>query len=139
MQNHFKGFTIFIGRGARHSKACCLGESLAGLRAADITTDKISAYQAAQKRAGYANATIDREIAALKRPFRLAHRAGRITTVPHLDMLQEDNVPKGFFEPDQLKTLLKHLPEYLHPVFPVADMTGWRVKFETKTRPLFVD
>jgi integrase len=111
-----------------------LGESLAGLRAADITTDKISAYQAAQKRAGYANATINREIAALKRAFRLAHRAGRITTVPHLDMLQEDNVRKGFFEPDQLKTLLKHLPEYLHPVFRVAYMTGWRVKSELLTR-----
>jgi integrase len=124
------------GRDVKHLDTVLnrLGESLAGLRAADITTDKISAYQAAQKRAGYANATINREIAALKRAFRLAHRAGRITTVPHLDMLQEDNVRKGFFEPDQLKTLLKHLPEYLHPVFRVAYMTGWRVKSELLTR-----
>lgn len=124
------------GRDVKHLDTVLnrLGESLAGLRAVDITTDKISAYQAAQKRAGYANATINREIAALKRAFRLAHRAGRITTVPHLDMLQEDNVRKGFFEPDQLKTLLKHLPEYLHPVFRVAYITGWRVKSELLTR-----
>lgn len=124
------------GRDVKHLDTVLnrLGESLAGLRAVDITTDKISAYQAAQKRAGYANATINREMAALKRAFRLAHRAGRITTVPYLDMLQEDNVRKGFFEPDQLKTLLKHLPEYLHPVFRVAYITGWRVKSELLTR-----
>ena len=124
------------GRDVKHLDTVLnrLGESLAGLRAVDITTDKISAYQAAQKRAGYANATINREMAALKRAFRLAHRAGRITTMPYLDMLQEDNVRKGFFEPDQLKTLLKHLPEYLHPVFRVAYITGWRVKSELLTR-----
>jgi integrase len=124
------------GRDVKHLETVLnrSGESLAGLRAIDITTDKIAAYQAAQKRAGYANATINREMAALKRAFRLAHRAGRITAVPYIDMLEEDNVRKGFFEPDQLKTLLKHLPDYLQPVFRVAYITGWRVKSELLTR-----
>jgi len=124
------------GRDVRHLDTVLnrLGKSLAGLRAVDITTDKISAYQAAHKRAGYANSTINREMAALKRAFRLAHRAGRITAPPYIDMLEEDNVRKGFFEPDQLKTLLKHLPNYLQPVFSVAYITGWRVKSELLTR-----
>jgi hypothetical protein len=60
-------------------------------------------------RDGYSNATINREMAALKRAFRLAHRAGRAASVPHIDMLDEDNARKGFFEPDQLETLLTHL------------------------------
>jgi integrase len=83
---------------------------------------------------GYANATINREMAALKRAFRLAHRAGRVAAIPYIDMLDEDNARKGFFEPDQLATLLTHLPEYLRPVFRVAYITGWRVKSELLTR-----
>lgn len=111
-----------------------LRRSFAGLRAVDITTDKISAYQARQKRAGSAAATINREMAALKRAFRLAHRAGRIATVPYIEMLQEDNVRKGFFEPEHLGLLLKHLPEYLQPICQVAYITGWRVRSELLTR-----
>src|SRR6185503_18512520 len=106
------------GRDAKHLDTVLsrLRGSFAELRAHDITTDKISAYQAQQKRAGYANATINREMAALKRAFRLAHRAGRVASVPYIDMLDEDNARKGFFEPDQLQTLVTHLPEYLAPV-----------------------
>jgi hypothetical protein len=51
-----------------------------------------------------------------------------------IGMLDEDNARKGFFEPDQLQTLLKHLPAYLSPVFRVAYITGWRVKSELLTR-----
>ena len=124
------------GRDADHLDTVLnrLRSSFAELRANEITTDKISAYQAQQKRDGYANATINREMAALKRAFRLAHRAGRVASVPHIDMLDEDNARKGFFEPDQLTTLLTHLPEYLRPVFRVAYITGWRVKSELLTR-----
>ena len=124
------------GRDVKHLDTVLnrLRETFADLRAADITTDKISAYQAAQKRAGYANATINREMAALKRGFRLAHRAGRVATIPYIDMLNEDNARKGFFERHQLETLLTYLPEYLAPVFRVAYVTGWRVKSELLTR-----
>jgi integrase len=124
------------GRDVRHLDTVLkrLGASFTALRAVDITTAKLSAYQAEQKRAGYANATINREMAALKRAFRLGHRAGQIAVVPHIDMLEEDNVRKGFFEPEQLETLLQHLPDYLQPVFRVAYITGWRVKSEVLTR-----
>jgi integrase len=124
------------GRDADHLDTVLnrLRSSFAELRAHDITTDKISAHQAQQKREGYANASINREMAALKRAFRLAHRAGRIASVPSIDMLDEDNARKGFFEPDQVQTLLTHLPAYLGPVFRVAYITGWRVTSELLTR-----
>jgi integrase len=124
------------GRDAHHLDTVLnrLRSSFAGLRAIDISTDKISALQAQQKRDGYANATINRGMAALKRAFRLAHRAGKVASVPYIDMLDEDNARKGFFELDQLQTLLTHLPEYLHAVFRVAYITGWRVKSELLTR-----
>jgi hypothetical protein len=45
---------------------------LGGTRACDLTTDRITAYVAAHQAAMAANATINRELAALKRMFRLA-------------------------------------------------------------------
>jgi hypothetical protein len=47
---------------------------------------------------GYANATINRELSALKRMFTLAIQAGKLLQLPHIPMLAEDNVRKGFFE-----------------------------------------
>ena len=79
-----------------------------------------------------ANATINRELAALKRGFRLAGK--KVGQVPRFQMLQENNTRKGFFEPQQFQAVLKHLPEHLKLVFQVAYITGWRVPSEVLTR-----
>jgi len=94
----------------------------------------VLAYQRARKEQGAANATINRELAALKRMFRLGEKAGKIARRPYIDMLQEANARKGFFEPDQFEAVLEHLPEALRPVFTVAYITGWRLKDEILTR-----
>jgi hypothetical protein len=44
----------------------------------------------------------------------------RVRLRPYVDMLQEANARKGFFEPDQFEAVLAHLPEALKPVFTVA-------------------
>ena len=111
-----------------------LDEGFAGLKATDITAHRINAYQAEQKKAGYANGTINREMAALKRMFRLGLRLGVVASVPHIQMLQEDNVRSGFFEPGEFKQFLANLPDDLKPLFRVAYITGWRVKSELLTR-----
>ena len=59
-----------------------------------------------------ANATINRELAALKGMFRLAERAGRVAQRPYVEMLHEANV-KGFLEWSGFREILKHLPRYL--------------------------
>jgi hypothetical protein len=51
---------------------------------------------------GASNAEINRELAILKRTFTLAIQAGRIMHRPHIPMLDEDNVRKGFFELQQM-------------------------------------
>ena len=53
-----------------------------------------------QRRAitGASNAEINRELAILKRAFRLALQAGKLLHVPYVPMLREDNVRSGFFE-----------------------------------------
>jgi integrase len=45
-------------------------------------------------------------------------------------MLREDNVRRGFFEPDQLDAVLSHLPAEVQPVIRFAAMTGWRIADE---------
>jgi integrase len=42
-------------------------------------------------------------------------------------MLAEDNVRKGFFEPEQICVGASHLPDALRPVVVFAYITGWRI------------
>jgi hypothetical protein len=97
-------------------------------RALDITSDRVTAYIAHRMDAGAANATCNRELAALKRAFRLAHKAGRVGIPPEIDLLHESNARKGFFDEDQFRSVLARLPEELQPVVHTAFVTGWRCR-----------
>src|SRR5712691_10215839 len=105
-----------------------------GCRAQAISTDRILAYVRQRQEQEAANATINRELAALKRMFRLGERAGKVVRRPSIDMLQENNARTGFFERDEFDAVLAHLPADLKAVFEVAYVTGWRVKSELLTR-----
>ena len=90
------------------------------------------AYIAARQDAGAANATINRELAALKRAYTLATRATppKLHAAPYIALLQEHNVRTGFFERDQFEAVRRHLPAALQPLVTVAYITGWRVTDE---------
>ena len=102
--------------------------------AIDITSDQVTRYMTWRQKQDAAPATINRELAALRRAFRLASRARKVVLQPEISLLREDNRRKGFFEPDQYRTLLEKMPEYLKPVIQVAYITGWRIKSEILTR-----
>jgi integrase len=76
------------------------------------------------------NAEINRELALLKRMFTLAIQAGKLLYRPHIPMLKENNVRTGFFEPDQYRSVLAHLPEEIRVIIQFAYITGWRIKSE---------
>jgi integrase len=76
------------------------------------------------------NAEINRELQVLKRMFSLAVQQRRLLHRPHVAMLREDNVRTGFFEPEQLASVLRHLPVEVQPVIRFAAITGWRVPSE---------
>ena len=113
-----------------------------GRRMADITTADIRAFVAHRQREGVihhrtnerigdvSHAEINRELALLKRMFSLALQAGRLFHRPHIPLLQENNVRKGFFEADQLAAVLKHLPAEIRPLIRFAAITGWRINSE---------
>lgn len=111
-----------------------LQEFFTGWRAQAISTDRILAYVRHRQQQQAANATINRELAALKRMFRLGERAGRIVRRPFIDLLREHNARTGFFERDECDAVLAQLPDDLQPVFAAAYLTGWRVKSELLTR-----
>jgi hypothetical protein len=78
-------------------------------RAIDLTEVRIERYKSERlgtKRRGdkfVAPATINRELAALKRAFKLAVEQKRLSTMPVIKLLAENNVRQGFVEPPLFK------------------------------------
>ena len=101
-----------------------------GRRMASITTSDVRKYIAERQKAGAANATINRELAALKRMFTLAIQAGKLLYRPHIPMLEERNARQGFFEREAFESVRAHLPAPLRPLATFAYVTGWRTKSE---------
>jgi integrase len=99
-----------------------------GMSATRITTDKIKSYVAGRLDQGAANATINRELAALKRMFNLGAQCTppKVPHVPYIPMLKESNVRKGFFEHDDFLSLQAALHEDLRGLVAFAYKTGWR-------------
>ena len=105
-----------------------LNEAFAGYKVSQLTTPKIKAYIEERISKDAANATINRELAALKRMFNLAIRQTppKIGHVPHIPMLAESNVRQGFFESGDFLKMRKNLPDYLKGFVTFGYKTGWR-------------
>ncbi|HYE88806.1 MAG TPA: site-specific integrase [Vicinamibacterales bacterium] len=57
-------------------------------------------------------------------------QAGKLHHKPHIPLLREDNVRVGFFEPDQYRAVVQHLPASMRPIAAFAYITGWRINSE---------
>ena len=96
-------------------------------RMAAITTGDLEAYQTHRVVEQKAErATVNRELAIVRRAFRLAMRGGKLASMPFVPMLTEDNTRQGFFERTEFDAILKHLPHYLHAPLEFMYVTGWR-------------
>jgi integrase len=96
-------------------------------RAMDITSDRVTAYVAKRQEAGAKNSTINRSLAALKRAFTLAQRAGRVTGRPYIAMLEENNARSGFLTHAEFERLRAALPDDLKDPVSFLYYSGWRV------------
>jgi integrase len=95
------------------------------LKAHTVTTDIVKRF-IAKRQEEAENATINRELSALKRMFNLGLQAEKIQRRPYVPMLKENNVRTGFFEHGEFVAFRGALPDYLQPVATFAYYTGWR-------------
>ena len=99
-----------------------------GIRAVDITTDRVNMYIAQRQEEGASNATVNRELPALKRMFSLGAKMTppKVMQIPFIPHLRESNIRTGFFEYNEFIALRNTLPYYLKPVVTIAYDTGMR-------------
>ena len=100
-----------------------------GYQVPDVTSPKIEAYIESRLKEEAKNATINRELSALKRMLILGARQTppKVDRVPYIPMLKENNVRKGFFEHAEFVALRDELPEHLKGFVTFAYKTGWRL------------
>ncbi len=100
-----------------------------GCRVPEITTPRIEVYIEDRLDEGAANATINRELSALKRMLNIGAKQTppKVDRVPYIPMLKENNTRKGFFEHGEFIALRNALPPYLKGFVTFGYKTGWRV------------
>jgi integrase len=102
----------------------------ADCRATAISAARLTAYPSERKEQGKALATINTELAALRRGFNLAVEKGLLAFTPKFPTIKLNNARQGFFEEADYHAVRSKLPDYLQPVIEVAYYTGWRVRSE---------
>ena len=99
-------------------------------RMAAIATADVRRYISRRQGEGAKNATINRELSVLKRAFTLAIAAGTLASRPHIALLREANVRRGFFEPEEFESVRRRLPPDLADFVSFLYTTGWRWRSE---------
>jgi integrase len=100
------------------------------MRAVDVTSEQLARYVDKRQQADAANASINRELAALKRMFRLGQQATppKVVRAPKFPKLAENNIRKGFLEDGQYRKLIEHCPDlWFRALVECGRTYGWRV------------
>lgn len=127
--NYLRDYEINKKRSLRSAKLSVfhLTEFFKHYRAPDITTDRLREYISRRQSNGAANASINRELSALKRMFNLYIQAGRLSVKPYVPMLEENNARQGFLSHADFVALRAELPDYLKDPLAFLYRSGWRV------------
>jgi len=100
------------------------------IRAAHVTEGMIERYKMERLEAGKARATINRELAVIRRAYKLAttgkHKKVSPNAVPAIVLFPENNAREGFVEYEDFMELVRHLPSPLDDVAWFAYLMGWR-------------
>lgn len=116
-----------------------LRPALGHLRAIDVTTDVVQAWQRRWQEQGTSNATCNRRGNVLRRAFRLGQRAGKVHVAPFVPRLKEQSRRGRYLSGTDAATLDEHLPPYLKPVFSFAYVNATRKGQLCRTLRRYVD
>jgi site-specific recombinase XerD len=100
------------------------------LRAVDVSSELIARYVDSRQQQEAKNATINRELAALKRMYHLGMKAtpAKVLRLPAFPHLQENNIRKGFLEDGQYREIVAHHPElWFRSIVECGRTYGWRI------------
>jgi integrase len=104
-----------------------------GKFASEVTTRLVNRYITHRQSENAANATIRRELAALRRMFRIAHRSNppKVKTVPSWEMpgRDSDNVREGFLAIRDYERLAAECAKHgvwMRTIFEIGYRWGWR-------------
>jgi integrase len=111
------------------------------LQAKKLTTTHIREYKERRLASGAANATVNRELAWLRRAFNLGalEDPPLVTRVPRIVALKEDNAREGFLEEPKYRELLNALEDSVKPVFVMLYHLGMRTGELLKVKRDWVD
>lgn len=120
-------------------RICGAGGIPADIPAAHVTEMRIDEYIEGRRAAGVAPATINRDLAQLRRGFRVAYKTldedghRMVERVPEVELLEEDNVREHFPTEDDYRAIRAKLPWVLPYLLDFYRVTGYR-----KNEPLCI-
>jgi integrase len=102
--------------------------ALGSLLAVRFGSAQVRSYVAQRRAAAASDATVNRELAIVRRGFKLGAQEDPplVHRQPAIPKLEEDNVRQGFLEQEQYEKLLEELPANLKALFVCGYHTGAR-------------
>jgi integrase len=104
-----------------------INPAIGHLRVDQIKPSVIRDYIKLRKQQGAENGGINRELAAIRRAFRLGYPE-KVSFIPKIEMLPEDNERQTSFTEEQFRSVLRHANPTLRSVLIIAYYTGWRIR-----------
>lgn len=108
--------------------------ALGRFNAQDVTAsdiwDYVDARLATENGKQAKPAGVNRELAIIRRAFRLGAKARLVESSPDIELLDEPPPRTGFVEDDQISRILSELPPYCIPPVRFAYLLGWRLRAE---------
>jgi integrase len=108
-----------------------LGEALKDERRIDrkqrLLSEANRLEQEAEGLKTISNASINRQLAALKRMFTLAVQAGKLSSKSYIPTLEQNNARQGFLDHATFVSVSSQLPNYLNDAVTFLYFSGWRV------------
>jgi integrase len=100
------------------------------MRAIDVTSTRLAEYVDGRQKESAANATINREMAFLKRAFRIGYNSSprKVLTIPSFPRLKESQPRQGFLERNQFIKLAEACSGqlWLRTMLEIGHSYGWR-------------